>query len=50
MKKINAENERLKLWYQDHLRHAEGLNHKTINKAMTAIRQFETSTNCKPFR
>jgi site-specific recombinase XerD len=50
MKKYDPENERLKLNYQDHLRHAEGLDHKTIDKAMTAIRQFEESTGCKPFK
>ncbi len=50
MKKVNSDNERLKLEYQDYLRHADGLDHKTIDKAMTAIRQFETSTGCKPFR
>lgn len=49
MKKIDPRNERLKLDYQDYLRHADGLDHKTIDKVMTAIRQFETSTNCKPF-
>ena len=49
MKKIEPKNERLKLEYQDYLRHAEGLDHKTIDKVMTAIRQFEASTNCKPF-
>lgn len=49
MKKIDPQNERLKLDYQDYLRHADGLDHKTIDKVMTAIRQFETSTNCKPF-
>jgi len=49
MKNIDANNERLKLDYQDHLRHAEGLDHKTIDKVLTAIRQFETSTKCKPF-
>lgn len=49
MKKIDPKNERLKLDYQDHLRHAEGLDHKTIDKVLSAIRQFETSTNCKPF-
>ena len=50
MKKIDSENERLKLDYQDFLRHAEGLDHKTIDKVLTAIRQFEKSTCCKPFR
>lgn len=49
MKKIDTKNERLKLEYQEYLRHAEGLDHKTIDKVMTAIRQFEQSTNCKPF-
>lgn len=49
MKKIDTQNERLKLDYQDYLRHADGLDHKTIDKVMTAIRQFEISTNCKPF-
>jgi len=49
MKKIDPKNERLKHDYQDYLRHADGLDHKTIDKVMTAIRQFETSTNCKPF-
>lgn len=49
MKKIDPKNERLKLDYQDYLRHADGLDHKTIDKVMTAIRQFEISTNCKPF-
>ena len=50
MKKFDPENERLKLEYQDHLRHAEGLDHKTIDKAMTAIRQFEESTSCASFK
>ena len=49
MKKFDPKNERLKLDYQDYLRHAEGLDHKTIDKVMAGIRQFETSTNCKPF-
>lgn len=49
MRKIDPQNERLKLDYQDYLRHAEGLDHKTIDKIMGAIRQFEQSTNCKPF-
>lgn len=49
MKKIEPKNERVKLDYQDYLRHAEGLDHKTIDKAMTAIRQFEKSTSCKSF-
>jgi integrase/recombinase XerC len=49
MKRIDPKNERLKLDYQDYLRHVDGLDHKTIDKVMTAIRQFETSTNCKPF-
>ncbi len=50
MKKHDAQNERLKLEYQDYLRHAEGLDHKTIDKAMTAIRHFEECTNCTPFK
>jgi integrase/recombinase XerC len=50
MKKIDPQNERLKLDYQDYLRHAEGLDHKTIDKVMAAIRQFEQSTSCKPFK
>ena len=50
MKKIDPQNERLKLDYQDHLRHAEGLDHKTIDKVMSAIRQFEQCTKCKPFK
>ena len=50
MKKFDPDNERIKLGYQDHLRHVEGLDHKTIDKAMTAIRQFEESTGCKPFK
>lgn len=50
MKKYDPQNERLKLTYQEELRHAEGLDHKTIDKAMAAIRQFEESTNCKPFK
>lgn len=50
MKKHDPQNERLKLLYQDELRHAEGLDHKTIDKVMAAIRQFEDSTNCKPFK
>ncbi len=49
MNKIDPQNERLKLEYQDYLRHADGLDHKIIDKVMGAIRQFETSTNCKPF-
>lgn len=50
MKRLHPENERLKLAYQDCLRHREGLDHKTIDKAMTALRQFEESTGCQPFR
>jgi integrase len=50
MKKINVENERIKLDYQNYLRHADGIDHKTIDKKMAAIRQFEISTNCKAFR
>lgn len=50
MRKFDPENERLKLEYQDHLRHAEGLDHKTIDKAMAAIRQFEESTGCASFK
>lgn len=50
MNKIDPQNERLKFDYQDRLRHAQGLDQKTIDKAMTAIRQFEESTNCKPFK
>ena len=50
MKKHDPQNERLKLEYQEELRHAEGLDYKTIDKVMAAIRQFEESTNCKPFK
>jgi integrase len=50
MKKFEPDNERLKLEYQDVLRHGEGLDHKTIDKAMTALRQFEQSTGCKSFK
>lgn len=49
MRKIDTQSERLKLEYQVHLRHGDGLDHKTIDKVMTAIRQFEISTSCKPF-
>ena len=50
MKKFDPENERLKLEYQGDLRHIEGLDPKTIDKVMTALRQFEQSTGCKPFK
>ena len=50
MKKHDPQNERLKLAYQDYLRHFQGLDHKSIDKAMLAIRQFEDSTNCKSFK
>lgn len=50
MKKTNPDNERLKHKYQIRLRHTDGLDNKTIDKAMSALRQFEESTNCKPFK
>ena len=50
MKKIYPQNERLKHQYQTFLRHTGGLDQKTINKIFTALRQFEESTGCKPFK
>ncbi len=50
MIKTHEQNERNKLSYQTRLRHQGSLDHKTVDKAMSAIRQFEESTGCKPFK
>ena len=50
MIKIDPHNERLKFDYQDRQRHTQGLDQKTIDKQMSAVRMFEESTGCKPFK
>lgn len=44
------ENERIKHEYATYLRHAKGQDEKSIDKTLAAIRQFEDSTKCKPFK
>lgn len=44
------ENERIKRDYTLYLRDAKGQDHKSIDKALAAIRRFEESTKCKPFK
>ncbi|MCF2905524.1 tyrosine-type recombinase/integrase [Octadecabacter sp. CECT 8868] len=50
MAKHIEENERIKHDYAMYLRHAQGQDEKSIDKAMAAIRQFEGSTKTKPFK
>ncbi|MGB0798093.1 MAG: tyrosine-type recombinase/integrase [Planktomarina sp.] len=50
MIKTHENNERLKHTYQTRMRHSGGKDQKTVDKVMSALRQFEESTNCKPFK
>lgn len=50
MRKINAENERVKRRYFEYLKEAKGRDQKTIDKAMAAMVRFEKSTNYKSFK
>lgn len=50
MARYVEENERIKRDYSFYLRDAKGQDHKSIDKALAAIRRFEESTKYKPFR
>ena len=50
MAKFIEANERVKRDYSFYLRDAKGQDHKSIDKALAAIRRFEESTKVKPFK
>lgn len=50
MAKFVEENERIKFDYAAYLRHVDGKDETSIDKARAAIRRFEESTKFKPFK
>lgn len=50
MARYVEENERIKRDYSFYLRDAKGQDHKSIDKALAAIRRFEESSKFKPFK
>ncbi len=50
MRKLHAENERIKRRYLAYLKEAKGRDQKTLDKAAAALVKFEESSKFKPFK
>ena len=50
MVQINAENERLKRQYLNHIKEADGKDEKTLDQVAASLRDFELALNLKPFK